>query len=166
MFTTEDGAKLIAPGRQESMHFEKTLTLSRRSVRIQRQAGQTQTGMDNPTTGLTQPRWRIEITPAASPDRKVTGATCPLIHAIGFPSAIHQSADNLKRAPLSRSRDLENIILTETSTITEATKQLKLTATVNDGETTTLLHETKPSLTSAKANGRTSEYGTTKFLRN
>ena len=139
MFTTEDGAKLIAPGRQESMHFETALTFSRKAVRLHRQAGQTQTGMDNSTTGLTQPRWRIEITSASSKDKRVTGLTCPLIHAIGFPSAIHQSANNLKRAPLSRSKDLENIILTETPTITEATKQLKLTATINDGETTTLL---------------------------
>ena len=141
MFTTKDGAKLIAPGRQESMHFEKTLTLSRRSVRIQRQAGQTQTGMDNSTTGLTQPRWRIEITSASSTDRKVNGQqfTCPLIHAVGFPFTTHQSTDDMKRAPLSRKEDLENIIFTKTSTINQATRQLKLTAAIDDGETTIVL---------------------------
>ena len=137
MFTTKDGAKLITPGRQESMHFETALTFSKKSIRLHRQTGQTQTGMDNPTTGL--PRWRIEVTSAPSKDEEVTGLTCPLISAVGFPSATHQSADNLERAPLSRSRDLENIVLTHRSTVIEATKQLKLTATVSNGETTTLL---------------------------
>ena len=140
MFTTEDGAKLIAPGRQESMHFETALTFSRKSVRLHRQAGQTLTGKDNSTPELTQQRWRIEIPTAPPKDKETQGLTCPLIHAIGFaPTIQHHSANNLGRAPQSRSMDLEDVILTEKSTITEATKRLKLTATINNGETTTLL---------------------------
>ena len=162
MFTTKDGAKLIAPGRQESMHFETALTFSRKSVRLHRQAGQTLTGKDNSTPELTQQRWRIEIPTAPPKDKETQGLTCPLIHAIGFaPTIQHHSANNLERAPQSRSMDLEDVILTEKSTITEATKRLKLTATINNGETTKLLPRDQ-----ALANFSEGQWKDFKFPRN
>ena len=132
MFTTEkkeNGAKLITPGRQESMHFEPALILSRNAVRLHQQAGQTHAGKDNSTPGLNQQRWRIEISTAQHSTRnsKFSGFTCPLIQEVGFTSAIqHRPTNNLEGAPLSSSMDLENVTLTDKSTITEATEQLKL----------------------------------------
>ena len=138
MEKAKDGAKLIPPGRQESMHFETALTLPRKAVRLYRQAGQPHTGKENSTPGLTQ-RWRIEIN-TEQEDNEQSGFKGPLIEEIGFTSTIqNQPTNNLEEAPLSSSMDLENVILTDKSTISRATKQLKLIAAVNQGKKAKLL---------------------------
>ena len=140
-FTTEEarnGTKLIAPGRQESMRFEDALTLSRRAVKLHRQAVQTNTGMDNSTPGSAQQRWKIQMDQAPTFDKKL-GFVCSLAHSIGFTSATHeQTTNSLGRAPPS-STDLENVIFTDNSSITKAIEHLKLTATYNDGDKTKLI---------------------------
>ena len=71
---------------------------------------------------------------------KFSGFTCPLIQEVGFTSAIqHRPTDDLEGAPLSSSMDLENVTLTDKSTITEATGQLKLISTIKKGRTLKLL---------------------------
>ena len=138
-FTTEEARpRLIAPGRQESMRFEQALTLSRRAVKLQRQAGQTNTGMDNSTPGSTRQRWKIEMDQAPTIDRNL-GFVCSLVHSVGFTPATHeQIANSPEGAPLS-SMNLENVIFTDNPTITKAIEHLKLTATYNDGDRTKLI---------------------------
>merc|ERR1711994_532919 len=103
-FTTEEasnGANLIAPGRQESMHFEKPLILSRQAVKLHRQAGQTNTGMDNSAPGSTQQRWKIEINQSPTTNKN-PGFVCSLAHSVGFfPSTQEQNTNDLERAPPS-----------------------------------------------------------------
>ena len=128
MEEARNGVKLIAPKRQESMHFETALTLSRKAVKLHRQAGQTHTGTDNSTPGDTRPRWRIEI---RTLDKVTPGPTCPLISKVGFASKIqHQPNNSLEEAPLSSSMDLEDVIFARRLTVRKATSQLESTATV------------------------------------
>ena len=133
-FTTEkarNGTRLTTPEDQESMHFEKPLILSRQAVKLHRQAGQTDTGMDNSTPGSTQQRWKIEIN-QVSTTNKNSGFVCSLAHSVGFfPATQEQNTNDLERAPPSRT-NLENVIFTDNSTITKATDHLKLTVTYNN----------------------------------
>ena len=113
-FTTEkarNGTRLTTPEDQESMHFEKPLILSRQAVKLHRQAGQTDTGMDNSTPGSTQQRWKIEIN-QVSTTNKNSGFVCSLAHSVGFfPATQEQNTNDLERAPPSRT-NLENVIFT------------------------------------------------------
>ena len=128
MEEARNGVKLIAPRRQESMHFETALTLYRKAVNLHRQAGQTHTGKDNSTPGDTRPRWRIEF---RTSDNVTPGPRCPLIFRAGFASTNqHQPNNSLEEAPLSSSMDLEDVIFANRSTINKATSQLEYTATV------------------------------------
>ena len=140
-FTTEEtrnGTKLIAPGRQESMHFEKSLTLSKQAVKLHRRAGQTYTGMDNSTPGSTRQRWQIKMDQAPTFDKNL-GFVCSLVHSVGFfPATQEQHTNSPEGAPPSIT-DLENVIFTKRSTITKAIEHLELTATYNDGDRTKLI---------------------------
>ena len=79
---TTTGAGLSTHEEEESMHFDTTLSFSRKAVQLHYQTGKKAT--ENPTPGIPWTRWTIKtITPPTS-NKKTSGFHCSLINQIGF----------------------------------------------------------------------------------
>ena len=112
------------------MHFDTTLTFSREAVQLYRQNGKRAGG--NPSPGIPWTRWTIKtITPPTS-NKKTLGFHCSIINQIGLaPTEQNQLlTNNPGETPPPTS--LENVSFMKRMTISEATKRLRITSTVND----------------------------------
>ena len=112
------------------MHFDTTLSFSRKAVQLHYQTGKRTT--ENPTPGIPWTRWTIKtITPPTS-NKKTSGFHCSLINQIGFaPTKQDQPPTNNPGEAPPRT-NLEDVRFMKRIIISEATKHLRITSTIND----------------------------------
>ena len=127
---TNNGAKPITYEEKESMHFNTSLTFSRKAVKIH-QTGQKGTKKLTPDT--TQPQWTIQTIAPLTNNSKNSGFHCSLINQIGLAPAKQPqlTSEPGETPPLSKTI-LEDVRFMRKSTIAEAAKQLRIKGTANN----------------------------------